>query len=85
MSVLSLAANPVFHSRNKHVELDVHFVRDKVITKDLNVRYVPSSDQLADSLTKAPSEQKFTAMRNKLNVLPAPFRLRGVLEIVLNI
>lgn len=40
ISALSLAANSVFHSPNKHVELDVHVFRDKV-PKQLDVRYVP--------------------------------------------
>ena len=38
VSVLSLAANPVFHSRSKHVELDIPFIQDKVLAKELDVR-----------------------------------------------
>ena len=53
MSAGSLAANPVCHARTKHLEIDLHFVRDKVLQQDLEVRYVPSCDQLADCLTKA--------------------------------
>lgn len=49
-TLLSLVQNPVFHSRSKRVELNVHFVRDKVLEKSINVRYVPSSEQLADAL-----------------------------------
>lgn len=44
LSALSVAANLVFHSRTKHVELDVHFIRDKVVAKELDVHYVPSTD-----------------------------------------
>lgn len=81
MSALFLAANPVFHSRSKHVELDIHFVRDKVLAKQLDVRYVPSKEQLADGLTKALSEHKFSSLRHKLCVIASPSRLRGGVKI----
>ncbi|KAF5464008.1 hypothetical protein F2P56_014124 [Juglans regia] len=44
-----LSVNPVMHSRIKHVDLDYHFVRDRVAAKTLAVQ---SKDQLADILTK---------------------------------
>ena len=37
----ALSANPVSHSRTKHIEVDIHFIREKVAAKDLEVRYVP--------------------------------------------
>ncbi|KAH9664249.1 Integrase catalytic domain-containing protein [Citrus sinensis] len=37
-----LAKNPVFHSKSKHIELDVHYIRDKVLNKELEVRYIPT-------------------------------------------
>ena len=67
MSAGSLASNLVCHARNKHLEIDLHFVRDKVIQQDLEVRYVPSCDQLADCLTKD------LAARSKLGSHSHPF------------
>ncbi|KAH1115377.1 hypothetical protein J1N35_008755 [Gossypium stocksii] len=40
-STMSLVANPVLHAQVKHVELDLHFVRDKVLSGNLQVNYVP--------------------------------------------
>ncbi|KAL5583327.1 hypothetical protein UlMin_015769 [Ulmus minor] len=67
-STISLSANPVLHSRTKHVELDLYFVREKVISKQLDVQHVPSIDQVADILTKPLSLQFFNRLKGKLNV-----------------
>lgn len=42
----------MFHSRTKHIEIDVHFVREQVASKSLKVQYVPTQHQIVDILTK---------------------------------
>ncbi|RVX22010.1 Retrovirus-related Pol polyprotein from transposon RE1 [Vitis vinifera] len=51
LSTVLLSANPVLHARTKHIELDLYFVRENVIRKEVEVRHVPSADQLADVFT----------------------------------
>ena len=54
-----LAANPVLHARTKHVEMDLYFVREKVARKLLQVKHVPTLDQIEDILTKPISSSQF--------------------------
>ena len=57
ISIVLLAANPVLHNRTKHFELDLYFVRDKVIQKKVFVSHIPAIDQIAYILTKPISVQ----------------------------
>jgi hypothetical protein len=47
-----LTANPIFHRCMKHVEVDYHFVRERVASQQLEVRIISSKDQVADIMTK---------------------------------
>jgi hypothetical protein len=47
-----MAANPIHHRRTKHIEIDIHFVREKVALGHIQVLHVPSSHQFADIMTK---------------------------------
>jgi len=67
-----LSANPIFHARTKYVEVDYHFVRDRVARKEIQICFVPSRDQLADVFTKPLPVASFTAFRFKLRVDPPP-------------
>jgi histone deacetylase 1/2 len=80
-----LCANPVFHSRMKHVAIDYHFVRDLVATKKLQVSHVPTSHQLADLLTKSLSSTRHHFLKDKIGVIEDTSILRGRVGILTNI
>ncbi|KAI5344250.1 hypothetical protein L3X38_012127 [Prunus dulcis] len=52
LSALALSSNPIYHSRIKHLDIDFHFVREKVQRNDLIVQYIPTEEQIADVFTK---------------------------------
>jgi len=64
-----LAANLVFHARTKHIEIDFHFVRERVARRQLEIRFVPTEDQVADGFTKALPQRKFEEFKNNLNLV----------------
>jgi histone deacetylase 1/2 len=63
-----LSANPVFHARTKHVEVDYHFVRERVANKLLAIRFIYTGDQVADGFTKPFPVKQLEMFRNNLNL-----------------
>jgi histone deacetylase 1/2 len=64
-----LSANPVFHARTKHIEIDFHFVREKVALGALDVRFISTADQLADVFTKPATQLALRCFSSNLNLV----------------
>lgn len=77
LSATTYSANPVFHSRMKHLALDFHFVRERVQAGLLRVTHVSGDDQLADVLTKPLLRPRFQLLISKIGLASSSSILRG--------
>lgn len=65
---IAMANNDVFHGRMKHVEIQHHFVREKISAGVVELRYISTKEQVADGLTKPLCRDKFQAFRKAVGV-----------------
>jgi hypothetical protein len=77
ISSILLANNPVYHARTKHIEVHYHFIREKVLVKEINLIHVSTEDQVANIFTKALGTNKLKRFRKMLGVLEVNLSLRG--------
>ncbi|RZC16945.1 Retrovirus-related Pol polyprotein from transposon RE1 [Glycine soja] len=76
LGATNLSANPVFHSRMKHIALAYHFVREHVQHGKFRVSFVSTDDQLADILTKPLLRPRFESLLSKLHLSSRLYNLR---------
>jgi hypothetical protein len=67
-SAISVAKNPIFHKKMRHVVRRHHFLRDHVEKRDTEIRYINTERQLADIFTKPLDSSRFADLRGEIGV-----------------
>jgi len=80
ISSILFANNLVYHVRTKHIEVHYHFIREKVIAKEIDLIHVSIKNQVADIFTKALSTNKVKKFRKMFSVLEVDLNLKGSVE-----
>jgi hypothetical protein len=68
-SAISLAKNPIFHERSKHIKPKYHFIRDCMEAKKIELEFVPTEHQLADILTKPLGRVRLAELRSSIGMV----------------
>ncbi len=80
ISSILLTNNLVYHARTKHIEVYYHFIRKKILAKEINLIHVSIEDQVVDIFTKALGMDKLKKFREMLGVLKVDLSLRGSVD-----
>jgi hypothetical protein len=80
ISNILLVNNPVYHAKTKHIEVHYHFIREKVLAKEIDLIHVNTEDQFVDIFTKVLGIDKLKKFRKMLGVLKAELNLKGSVE-----
>ncbi len=75
-----IANNLVCHARTKHIEVHYHFIKEKILAKEIEFIHVNTKDQVVDIFTKGLGTDKLKKFRKMLGVLEVDLSLKGSVQ-----
>lgn len=66
LSIASLTCNPILHQKTNHLGIDLHFLRDKVLEKFMEIQYVSFEEKIVNLFTKALGTARYLYLRTRL-------------------
>ena len=69
---ISIAKNPVAHSRTKHIDIRYHYIREAIQGEIVNLCYCPTEQMVADLLTKSLPRERFKMLRDAMGMVELP-------------
>ena len=82
---IALAKNPTNHSRTKHIDIQHHFIRERLESGEISLRYCPTQEMVADVLTKALARERHQKLRRDMGLLEIDCLQSGSVEDIRNI
>ena len=67
-SCMAITNNPMFHARTKHIEIQYHFVRELILSEEVEMIYYPTTENCADMFTKALGREQLERLLQKLKI-----------------
>jgi hypothetical protein len=74
------ANNPVYHAKTKHIEVHYHFIKEKILAKEIDLIHVSIVNQIVDIFIKVLGTNKLRKFRKMFSVLEMDSNLRGSVE-----
>jgi len=72
-SSMKLTNNPIYHPRSKHIETQHHFVREKIQSKEVNLMYCNTNENMAKIFIEPMRKTKFVICRDMLGIIDYSF------------
>jgi hypothetical protein len=77
---IALAKNPTHHSRTKHIDIQHHFIREKLESGEIGLKYCPTQDMVADVLTKALAKERHENLTRSMGLGVLDYLQSGSVE-----
>lgn len=74
---MTIARNLVFHARTKHIQIQYHFVCEKLLDGTITLMYCKTDDNIVDLFTKSLRQALVRVHSRSLGLLPHPRYERG--------